>query len=168
MGTHTERLQRGFTLIEVIVSLAVLSVASWIIVALFTASMNLGARARHERMAAEIAEEALVNMGQQPRFYQWGEGDAPRTELFPVTLAGSSEAQPLPATPPVTLPAERGAAARNRAEYERFTWEAYARLPGDNAAYYEVTVAVRWQDSGRDRVFTLTRAVARQPVEEAP
>ena len=168
MGSHEVRYCRGFTLIEMIVALAVMSVASWIIVGLFTASMNLGEQARNERLAAEIAEEALVSICAEPHAYRWGEGDNPRTELLPIMPANISEVQPLPATAPATLPANRNAAARNRGEYEQFNWQAYGQLPGENAAYYEVTVVVRWQDNGRDRVFALTQALSRQKVEDAP
>lgn len=167
MARRMPRRAHGFTLIELIVALAVLSVASWVIIALFTASMSMGERARDERIAAEIAGETLADICGAPRFYRWGTEDQPRTTLFPVIPANTPEAEPQPVEPPATQPAERRASTHVRAEYGQFSWQAYGRLPNENAAYYEVTVVVRWDDAGKERTLALTRTLARQAVEES-
>lgn len=158
---------RGFTLIEMLVALAVVGVATGVMASLFTSSMNLGDKARHERIAAEIAEVQLREICLNPRFFDWNQAGAAGLELFNITPASGADAAGHPAGAPRTAPPDRAAAVRAAGLYERFRWEAYGRLPRENAPYFEVTVVVRWQAAGRPRLVALTGAVERRRVEDA-
>ena len=157
----------GFTLMELIVSLAVLGVAAGVMASLFTSSMNLGDKARHARVAAEIAEAQLREISLNPQFFAWNQGVVNEAGLFEITPAAGADADGHRATPPLTVPPDPAAAVRSAGHYERFSWEAHGRLPGENAAYFEVTVAGRWQAGGRPQLVALTGAVERRRVEDA-
>ncbi|MFP4502366.1 MAG: prepilin-type N-terminal cleavage/methylation domain-containing protein [Candidatus Hydrogenedentota bacterium] len=157
----------GFTLIELIVALAVVGVASGVMMGLYTASLDLGDRAQDQRIAMSLAQEYLHKILLNPEFYQWELAEAEVEALFAITPVDSQSGGAQDVEPPLTLPALREASVRTRSRYAQFGWEAYGRLPREQAPYFEVTVAVRWRDGGQQRVVTLTSALARARVEGA-
>lgn len=158
--------RNGFTLLEMLVALAVLAVATGVIAALFNASLSLSANSRHQRIAAALAEEQLCAVVQHPDRYSWPLAQAGSLELFEVRPAKAAAASPL--QPPSALPAVKSAAVRTNAEYGQFQCQVYGRLPAKTARHLEVTVVVRWTDEGREKAVALTSAIPRMRVEQAP
>lgn len=156
----------GFTLFEMLVALAVLGVATGAIAALFGASMTIAANNRDVRIATSVADECLHALIGHPERYRWTPDAQHLFDLFPVVPGSLTEGN-ADVTPPSAMPVEPAAAERTQNEYKRFRWEAYGRLPAENAGYYEVTVVVRWTNGGRSKLVALTSTVARSRVEKA-
>ena len=56
----------GFTLIEVIAALTVMSVATTIIISLLTSSLSISEASRNRKVAGELAEEKLIEIVNMP------------------------------------------------------------------------------------------------------
>lgn len=138
----------GFTLIEVIVALAVIGVAATIGVSMFGQSYAAGTDVRDRRAAHKLAEEILAEMQRDPASFAW---PAPADQLQPVTKKDASTASARPAVR-ATYPA-----ANNRidAQYGMYAWRGYVKLPADLKTC-ELTVVVSWVRAGRLRSVTLT------------
>lgn len=149
----------GFTLLEMLVALAIIGVATGIIVQLFTASLDLSANSRHQRIASSLAEETLHAIMANPDAYDWSAVTG--QDLARVNLKASPEAATSALVPPSTLPVIPAAAARSRSTYAGFSCEVYGRLVTPSAPYVEVTAVVRWTDNGRPHLIALTGAAAR-------
>ena len=162
LGAHR---RAGFTLLEMLVALAVISVATGVIIRLFNASLDASSASRHQRVAAGIAEEMLQTLTAHPERFVWDKARGP--ELGGITMKGASDAR-LPVATPSVLPVAPAAAARSESLYRQLSCEAYGRVPGEHAPYYEVTVVVRWNEGGRPRLVALTGAAPRACVEKAP
>ncbi len=156
------RSQAGFTVMEVLVSLAVIGIAVSVFISLFRLSLTLLENSRGERIAAHVAEEQLTLLLARPvtdgldwaGFWQAPVGEPYRLSTFK------------PAETPAAMPTERPAYAQTKNDYEGCAWEAYARLPEGGAAYVEVSIEVSWAMSGRERRFILTSCVPRGRVED--
>lgn len=144
----------GFTLIEVLVALAVVSVAVTVFFSLFTASIGLSQSSRNESVAATLAEEQLLAVCQSPGLYTWNLGDPGQlVEVVPTTDDPGMRAFSAPSL--AEMP-------KSDADlYQGFSWRVFAKLPSQDAAYVEVTVAVDWNEAGRDKTFALTSTIAR-------
>lgn len=145
--------RKGFSLAEVVGALAILSVATYIIISMFGASRGIARDSRDATIAMDLAKAKLVELQRSPGLFEWpvlAAGDF--TEITPI---GEKEA-PFYFGPPPTLPTNEAAGQRAIANYEGFSWRAYARLPEDGAPYAEVVVFVDWSERGRSRSFSLT------------
>jgi prepilin-type N-terminal cleavage/methylation domain-containing protein len=158
--SHRAR-QQGFTLMEVLAALAVMSVAITIIITLFFASVTLAKTNRSRRVAATLAQEQIDLLTRQPALFDWPALDR-LGELEPI-VAKSGEASFLP---PDAMPVVEDAAKRETSFYEAFTWEAFANLPSADAKHVELSVVVRWAPSGPGGSLVLTTAMPRARVEE--
>jgi len=165
MPARTGELNRGrcsgFTLLELLTSLVVISVAVTLFMGMFTASLAMAKQNASQRIAAGLAEERLTEILIHPNQYQWPDFSQEWTEaLLPLTteVLGRSE-------PPNAMPTERSANDRVRLRYEDVTWRAFTRLPARNADYAEVVVEVTWTQHGRPRSLALTSALPRSSVE---
>ncbi len=156
----------GFTLVEMLGALAVAGVAAFIVISLFSWSLVLGQESRRHSMAAGMASELLTRMHRAPEEFVWPElDDLSHGEGVPVEASDAFEADPgLPAAMP-TVTRLRDAETAFR---EAFRWEAFARRPGADAHYVELTVAVYWEAQGRERVYTLTSALPVQRLGDSP
>ncbi|MCP4640322.1 MAG: prepilin-type N-terminal cleavage/methylation domain-containing protein [bacterium] len=152
----------GFTLLEVIVALSILGVAITIFVSLFYNSLVLGTASRSELVSASLAEERLADIQANPTAYDWSDV-ASRTPGQLGRVAGNSRGFVVPST----MPEDARNAQRETDFFRKFTWEAYAMKPEAEAAYLEVTVVVRWQESGRQRRFCLTSVLPQARLEDA-
>lgn len=164
MPSRPARGQAGFTLLEVLVALAVMGIAIQVFVSLFNHSVDIGATARYRSLAAHIAEDQLNAITRAPEQFRWEVPAMNADVLFPVRLAEDDPPAGNPVPLPLAMPPEESAYRREEQTLGRFRWQAFARLPSANAAYYEVTVAVRWKDAARDQVVTMTAAVPRVAV----
>ena len=156
-----QRLHRagGFSLLEVLTALAVLSVALYIFIAMFLASLALGEGARLQDTAAAIASEQMQALVHAPGEFEWPAfpGDGAAIEVMPALEADEWHAPPMPDT----LPVVRSANERERIYHERFGWRAYARPVEESPSVIEVSVVVSWTHRGRPQSFVLTSAMPR-------
>lgn len=150
------RTSHGFTLIEVLVALAVVGVAVTVFFSLFTSSLGLAESSRNQSIAATLAEEQLVAVCQNPGKYEWGLKTAQPGQLVLVKASG-----PQDQSGKFTAPSLTSISEQDKNLYDRFGWKVYAKIPSDKAAYVEVIVAVEWKEAGRDKVFTVTSTLSR-------
>lgn len=153
----------GFTLLELLTSLVVVSVAVTLFTGMFTASLAMAKQNSLQRIAASLAEEYLTEILIHPGEYDWPDFSVESTEaLLPLTEPlGRSD-------PPNAMPTERKANDRERTRYEDVTWQAFTRLPARDADYAEVIVEVTWTQHGRCRSLSLTSTLPRSAVEGRP
>jgi len=164
--------RRGFTLIEILVALAVVATAATILVSLFGSSLALSRSNRSQLVAASLAEEQMDSILRNSSKYVWNlDGAEPGqlVEVVPVEPAKSEGPGPTkPAVPAgrpfdrlVAAPIEPASNAREENFYGKFRWQAYAALPQPNSKHVDVTVVVRWKDAGRDRLVAFTSSAPR-------
>ena len=156
----------GFTLIEILVALVVVSVGVTILIQLFSSSLALAQSSRNQAVAASLAEEQMQALLRNPGAYEWGLETAAPDKLVKVSVRGKP-ADAYPVDPPSVLPVERTASAREENLYSRFSWKAFAKLPAADAPYVEVTVTIQWTEAGRDRLFALTSNISRPAIAAA-
>lgn len=149
----------GFTLLEVLASLMVLSAATAIYIMLYSGSLSLAESGRSQKAAALVAEEHLTEILNHPAAYQWPDGRIQEPgKTYPLVPVAKE-------APPNAMPTDERQFEREKNFYERFTWEVHARLPSVDANYFEVIVVVTWREDGRERYFTLTSCVPRTRAE---
>lgn len=164
-GTGAYR-HRGFTLLEVLVALGVVSIAASIFVSLFTSSLFFSNLSRTHRVAAGLAEEQLAQAVRDPGRFAWDDL-ATMEPGKPVKLklrAGETDG-PYPVEGPKALAMSKSVQAREENFYGVFTWQPFAVLPAADAPYLELIAVVRWKVEGKDYSLSLTSAVPRAQVE---
>lgn len=167
-GVRREEYSSGFTLLEVLAAIAVVSVASLIIISSFTTSIALGGANRNRNIAAALAEEQLASLRQNPKVYIWPNlSSLEPGQLMEVRPQETPEGAQIPVSPPSSLPSAKTVHDRELLLYKKFSWQAFARLPSEDAGYLELAVVVRWKHQGRDELLALTSSVTRAQVEEA-
>jgi prepilin-type N-terminal cleavage/methylation domain-containing protein len=161
-----EAAQGGFTLIEILVALVVVGVATSVFIQLFSLSLTMARTSQNQALAATLADEQMNALLRAPRAYDWHLAGAAPGQLIAVTPRQAQEDH-RHFDAPSTLPLSPRASNREEALHEKFSWEGYARLPHEDARCLEVTVAVRWVEEGRDRLISLTSAIARSAIAPA-
>jgi prepilin-type N-terminal cleavage/methylation domain-containing protein len=157
------RCSSGFTLVEILVALAVVSVGVTVLLSGFTCGLDIAQASRNQAVASSLAEEQMQILAQNPGAYEWALDKAAPGQLLKVRPKGKSDAFNS-VTPPSTLPVDRKASAREENLYNRFTWTAFAKLSAPDAPYVEVTIAINWSEYGHNRVFSLTSSIPRQSI----
>ena len=154
--TVTRRSNRaGFTIVEVVVSLAVLSVATYIAVSLYSSGYSFAEAGRNTGIAVELAETRLAELSATPAAFTWPSlGAGEFAEITPTDPNSASYV-------PDVLPTDRRFGLRARNTYEQFTVRSFGRLPEEQAAYAEVVILVSWENQGRERHYTLTSVLPR-------
>jgi len=166
----------GFTLIEVLVALAVVATAATIFISLFGSSLVLSRLNRSRLVAASLAEEQLEDLLRNSSEYVWNLSGAEAGELVEVTPAKTGNEAPADSQsvlgrafgPLEVVPVEPGASEREENFYGKFRWRAYAALPQPDAKHVNVTVVVRWRDSGGEKSLALTSSAPRYALETSP
>ncbi len=158
------RVAQGFTLVEIVTALAVISVATFILLSLFTASYSLVLDDRQVRIALSLAEERLTDITTNPTLYEWPAFDS---DDFGPVMPRNPALAPETFEAPSALPPEPKAGRRESALFSEFSWEAHARVPEPDADHIEVVVAVQWDVRGRARRFTVTSATPRTRVGDS-
>jgi len=154
----------GFTLIEMLVALSVVGVATTIFMTMYMRSMDLGKLSRNREVALSLAESQLGLLVLNPKSYVWDTGAPNADGLFRIRVNEGDPRVGLPAEPPAVMPFDKAARAHQQAVYDQFRWRAFGKL-GPQGLFYEVFVDVYWQQQGRQRHITLTGAVGRGQVE---
>jgi len=155
VSMRTKSAREGFTILEIVVALAILGVAVALFISLYNASDFLIQDSRSTKVAAELAAEQLADLTANPEAYTW-----------PALVAGESGEVALISgqtklAPPGSEPTDKQAGERELTFYDRYAWEALAKLPTETAEFIEVSVVVRWVERERKRSFTLTSYLPR-------
>jgi prepilin-type N-terminal cleavage/methylation domain-containing protein len=159
------RRNAGFTLIETIVALGIIGVATYISISLYTGSLELGQSVRLYTVAADAADEYLAELVRDPSNFTWPDANqAQAGEVLPVTA--KSETYIL--QPPATLPTQRAMGEREKRFYRKLTRHAFVRVPKADSPYVELIAMVSWVESGRNYDFTLTTLAPRGILETSP
>ncbi len=154
---------RGFTLVEMIVALAVLSIATTILISVLGRGVALGEHSRHRTAAANIGESLLAEIQARPNAYVWPSfEDLASGELVEIT---PSDGKPGTSGYTVTAPAGVEPGSRQQVFFEGFRWRAHGRRPAERANYLELTVSLYWTEAGRAQSLALTTAFPRALVE---
>jgi prepilin-type N-terminal cleavage/methylation domain-containing protein len=160
------RTRSGFTLLEVLVALGVVSIATWIFISLFVSSLSFANLSRTHRVAAGLAEEQLAQAVRNPGELAWP--DAATLEPgkpVPLKLKASDVAGPYPIDAPKAKALNPRVGNREQNFYSAFTWQPFAVLPAADAPYLELIAVVRWNIEGKDYSLSLTSAVPRTQLE---
>ncbi len=164
-GASRKSARNGFTLVELIVALTVMSAATSALIVLFGASLAIAGEARNRGIAAELAEDRLLAIAAAPESFLWRLDKPEESGLFPIALSENDPKAGNAFSPPAVRLAERSAQDRNETLYRRFRWQAWGKLPTPDAQAYEVTVSVTWLAQGKQRMLALTSSVPRGLVE---
>lgn len=150
----------GFTLLEMLVALVVISVATSIFLNLYFASISLSKISQAQVAAAEVAQEHLAELLNDPDRFVWPEYDSDMAgTLFVLPLVGAKPEEINQAQPPTALPTERRANNRDSNFYYNFTWEASGRLPEAGANYFEVLIEVTWLEDNIPHYISLSSCI---------
>ena len=175
--------RRGFTLVEILVALAVVATGATILVSLFGSSLTLSRSNRSQLVAASLAEEQLDSILRNSSSYVWNLDGAEAGQMVEVVPIEAKPAEPSAAdvvadkqaVPAgrrfdalVAAPVEPASNAREEIFYGKFRWQAYAALPQPNAKHVDVTVVVRWKESDKDRSVALTSSAPRFSLGSQP
>ncbi len=154
------RARAGFTLLELLTALIVLSVASTILLKMFLSSQTLAKAGRTHEIAADLAQEYMTLLQDRPELFVWPNflDEKPETAL---AIKARPEGPLANAEPPVSLPMLRRANDRDAGMYRNFSWAATGKLPAVESNYVELNVTVVWELEGRLRQFMLTSAMPR-------
>ena len=169
----------GFTLVEVIVAIGVLSVAITIFAGLFGGSTELAKLAQQRTVAAGLADEQLSAILRDPAQFQWAVNSANGEGLFAIR---QGDEDPAAGNPFETLQNTfkglsplKATAEKQDILYDKFRWQAFGKQAqnktGDELPYYEVTVVIRWKANGKAQLLALTSSVplgAVPPSADAP
>ncbi len=156
----------GFTLLEILAALAVLSVASFIIISMYASSAVLFQTNRDEAAAGRLAEEVLILVQRAPASFEWPAADAWDDGEFQELTWRETQPEAGFEALPATMPTDRRAYERERGAYERLNWRALVKRPEPEATHAVAAVLVTWETRGRTHGLTLTGAVPWASVEE--
>ena len=145
----------GFTLLEIIVALVVIGMATSIFLSMYYSSLALADVNRSQIVAARLAEEFLAEIKANPESYTWPEYDAVAGDSYVLPL---STAQRI-ITPPEAKPPYERAFRRERNFYTEFQREARVIVPAKDAPYMTILVQIQWTVDGRNQYFLLTSAL---------
>jgi len=148
-------------LIELVMALAVVSVAATLGISLLQQSLTLGRSARNRAIASQLAEEQMSALLRHPGRFQWPAADQLGKDRFPIADPGCDKEGYSLLSRPSTAPLDARARSRDNVLYDGFRWKAFGHFPGPDAAYCEVSVEIRWKEAGGARAFVLTSALPR-------
>ena len=154
----------GFTLIELIVALFVISVATTIFMHLYATSIDLGKLSRNRTVAVAIAEEQLGLIMREPGNFAWDQANPDAAGYFRIRATTDDPRAGVEAVlPKATLPDE-SAFTRETNVFSQFRWKAIGKL-GTRGLFYEVTTDVHWEQAGKPQSITISGVVPRGRVE---
>ncbi len=157
----------GFTLVEILASLVVMSVAITVFISLFSASLSISQSSRSRKVAGSLAEEVMERTLNGVGQADWTKLDgAAAGELIRVEPANDDDG-PSPVEPPSTKPTTEKSDLRESDMFGRYGYEVYGKVLSEGAKHVEVTVVISWKERerGRPEMVTLTSAMPRSAAE---
>ncbi len=164
-GRRKRRSAFGFTLMELLVSLAVLGAASSVFISIFSGGLAISKSARSRGAATLLAEEYLAAIQRDPGRFIWKIPKEPDGALFPILVSEEDPKAGNLVERPETMPVVEGAYIKENILYGQFRWKASGRVPGTDEAYLEIFVSLKWEESGREQELQLSSAIPRSRVE---
>ena len=151
----------GFTLLELLVAIAVMSVAIWVFLSFYSSAQDMNRTAVERATAVHIAEEQLQALVRNPSAFHWNIPEQAAGEVFSIGLTEADPPAGNPVAVPAAMPVSRTAYQRQLNFHDKFRWAAFGRLPEPDATHFEVTVLVQWTLNGRMESVALSSSVAR-------
>jgi len=158
----------GFTLLEMLMGLAVISVASAVFLSFYISSVDMSRKAVSRTVASGLAQDQLEAMVQDPGRFFWDFEERQEDGLFPVRQEPGDPVVGNRFTLPAAMPLDQRAHRAQSSFYGRYRWLAFGRLAEPDATHYELSVLVHWVEAGRPDSLVLTASVPRFAVGEAP
>ncbi len=163
-NTTVLRGQGGFTIVEMLVALIVVSIAGTISVQLYGHSYDIGKVNQRRTVGTELAHGQLSRILVQPGAFKWPNLDSLTPgEIGEINVPeGGNRFFNAPTTRPTV-------AHTSQVEdnfYSGFQWDAYAVVPEADATYVEVTVIVRWLREQERETVSLTSALPRSSIPQ--
>ena len=158
------RARSGFTLIEVLVAIGIIGVASTIYVKFYTSSLDLERSSRKNEVAVKIAEEYMNELRIHPELFIWPNfQDTPSNEdgQHQIALKNTGPDSIFLVSTSNAISPNKRVHDRDENLYTDFGWFAYARLNEEPDNYVEIMVQVNWVDGGKNRNLCLTSLVPR-------
>ncbi|MCX8066143.1 MAG: prepilin-type N-terminal cleavage/methylation domain-containing protein [Candidatus Hydrogenedentes bacterium] len=153
----------GFTLIELIVALAVLSVAVTVVVQMFSISVDMSRVAQNSILAHMIAEEKLEFVVNHPEKFKWNIPENYKFGDFFRVLTSSDEPEAGNKVEEfLSLPPEWERYVRYKNVLSSFRWKVLGKLSSPDSNVVEVIVVVSYRESGRLRNYALMSIVPRK------
>lgn len=151
----------GFTLMEIIVALAVIAVATTVGVSLFGVSYKASRDVTDRRVAQQIAEAALDDLQRDPASFKW---PAATNEL---QLVERQDGATIVSPPQVSVPDGR-IQGTIITQYARYQSRSYVKLNDASPNTCELTTVVSWVRAGRPHAITLTALAPKRVLEGKP
>jgi len=153
--TFLTETSKGFTLIELIVALAVLSIAVTGLVQMFSLSLNLAQTSQNAILAGNIAYDKLDYLRNCPEKFIWKVSDSVNPEDFFSILTSEDEAKAGNVLEvPITVPPDWASFRKYKDVSQKFRWKAFGKLVSNGKDYYEVVVIVIYKEFGRIKYYT--------------
>jgi prepilin-type N-terminal cleavage/methylation domain-containing protein len=163
-----QRREGGFTLVEVIVAIGIVAVATNVIISWFFISVDVTTDSRSRMAAAWLAEEQLSAIQLNPGDYVWPTPEDYAAGGFHLVNPRDDESSLIHAVEtPSAMPPDDQAYRRESNFYDKYSWTAYSRLPDPDAYHVETVVVIQWRQGARDRVFSLSSVIPRTEVENS-
>lgn len=161
--------RRGFTLVEILTALAIISVAGYISVSLLANAQGVALANRHRMLADELAAECVAAIQANPGLMNWP-GAAALSETAPgdIIAIQKADASPRVFPAPSTMPTNSTSFDRTRDLYRRFDWTAHVTIPEAGASVADLTITVHWRLRGRYESVTRTTAAPAGLLGSAP
>ncbi len=158
---------KGFTLIELIVALAVVSIAITVLVQLFTASLNLVQSSQNAVLASNIAFEKLNFIKSCPEKFIWKVSESANSEgVFPILTSEDEPKTGNPVEVPVIAPPDWASFRKYKNVSQKFRWKAFGKPLAEDKENYEVIVTVIYRESGRIKSFISNTVIPRFQIEK--
>jgi type II secretory pathway pseudopilin PulG len=152
--------------LEILVALFVIGIATSIFMQMYSGSLRLSKMGTQFSVAAQAAEEALIELQVNPEQFTWPDLSVEPGVAKPIFSSdGTSFVHQVEL--PSAMPSDESADRRERNLYRKFHWTATAAIQQEDSNFVLVVVTVDWKQGGRNRMFYLTSTVPRSVVEGA-
>jgi len=158
---------RGFTLIELIVALAVVSIAITALVQMFTLSLNLAQTSQNALLASNLANEKLNYLKNCPEKFIWKISEANDKEgVFPILTSEDEAKAGNVADIPIIAPPDWASFRNYKNISQKFRWKAFGKLLPEDNSYYEIVVTVIYKEFGRTKYYTINSIIPRSQIDK--
>ncbi len=155
--------ESAFTLIELIVALAVLSIAITVVVQMFSMSVDISRNAQNAILAHMIAEDKLEYVVNYPEKFKWQIPQNYRFgEFFRVLTSPDEPETGNRVEDFALLPPDWGQYLKYRNALSSYRWKVLGKLSSPNSDVFEVSVVVSYKESGRTKYYVLTSYVPKE------
>jgi len=153
---------KGFTLIEIIVALAVVSVAITGLVQMFSLSLNLSQTSQNVILASSIAHDKLNYVLSCPdKFVLKIHGNLKPGEVFSILTSIDEPKAGNTIETPMIAPPDWASFRKYKNVSQKFHWKAFGKIPDNNPDCYEIIVAVIYNERGKTKYYMENSVIPR-------